>query len=39
VPLKGGMVEGKFTAVCDNVRDDGTTETYTFSGNFKLPRR
>ncbi|MBX7055350.1 MAG: hypothetical protein K1X36_10370 [Pyrinomonadaceae bacterium] len=39
VPLKGGMVEGKFTAVCDNVRDDGTTETYTFTGSFKLPRR
>ena len=39
VPLKGGLVEGTFTAICDNVKDDGTTETYTFSGSFKLPRR
>ena len=39
VPLKGGLVEGTFTAVFDNVKDDGTTESYTFSGSFKLPRR
>ncbi len=38
VPLKGGFVEGTFNAVCENVKDDGTTETYTFSGRFKLPR-
>ncbi|HMT08413.1 MAG TPA: hypothetical protein PKA82_10445 [Pyrinomonadaceae bacterium] len=39
VPLKGGFVEGTFNAVCENVKDDGSTETYTFTGKFKLPRR
>ena len=38
VPLKGGFVEGKFSVVCENVKDDGSTEIYNISGSFRLKR-
>ncbi|MBS1796878.1 MAG: hypothetical protein JSS81_23835 [Acidobacteria bacterium] len=38
MPLRGGYVEGTFTAVCDNVRDDGSVETYNLSGSFRVKR-
>jgi hypothetical protein len=39
VPQKGGFVEGTFSVVCDNVKDDGSVETYTINGSFKLLRQ
>jgi hypothetical protein len=38
MPLKGGFVEGTFSVECQNVKDDGTIETYNVSGSFKLKR-
>lgn len=38
VPQKGGFVEGTFSIVCENVKDDGSTEIYNISGSFKLKR-
>lgn len=38
IPQAGGFVEGTFTVVCQNVKDDGSIETYNVSGSFKLKR-
>ncbi|HRH44924.1 MAG TPA: hypothetical protein PKY82_25020 [Pyrinomonadaceae bacterium] len=39
MPLRGGFVEGNFTANCiGEVHDDGTSEKYTMNGKFKLLR-
>lgn len=39
MPQAGGFVEGTFVADCDNVKDDGSVETYHLTGSFKLVRR
>jgi hypothetical protein len=38
MPLAGGFVEGRFSAACENVTNDGEVENYNLRGSFKLLR-